>query len=157
MEENKGNYIKHTIVICHHTMLTNSGILTTNVYIIKLCTKLLKQVLKPYDWTKPKMWKQICCEKIHYYKMGGLLLPSKLVVFGVLSCVYNFFNQFSLLIDKSFQILHNKCYCSIGSISTLTKQIIVFQKMNFFSSFEIIYFFIIYYNIVIWVVKLCRV
>jgi hypothetical protein len=49
-------------------------------------------------------------------------------------------------------------YCSLGSVSTLKKRIIVnFQKMNSFSNFEMIYFSIIYYNVVIWVVKLFRV
>jgi len=37
---------------------------------------------------------------------------------------------------------------SLGSISTLTKQIIFFQKINSFIFFEQIYISIIYYNIV---------
>jgi hypothetical protein len=49
-------------------------------------------------------------------------------------------------------------YWNLGSVSTLTKRIIFFfQKMNSFLKFEIIYFFIVYYNIVMWVVKLFRV
>jgi hypothetical protein len=49
-------------------------------------------------------------------------------------------------------------YHILGSVSTLTKQIIIyFQKIIFFINFEIIIIFIVYYNIVIWVVKLFRV
>jgi hypothetical protein len=41
-------------------------------------------------------------------------------------------------------------YRSLGSVSTLTKQIITcFLKMNSFKKIEIIIIFIIYYNIVI--------
>jgi len=46
---------------------------------------------------------------------------------------------------------------SLGSLSTLTKRIIIFfQKMNLFLNFEIIYFSITYYNIVICIVTLFK-
>jgi hypothetical protein len=49
-------------------------------------------------------------------------------------------------------------YRSLVSVSTLTKWIIIFfQKMNSFLNFEIIIFSIIYYNIVMWVVKSFKV
>jgi hypothetical protein len=61
---------------------------------------------------------------------------------------------FLLLVGFSLLVGYN----SLGSVSTLTKWIIIlFQKMKSFSSFEIIYFSIVYYNIVIWVAKLFRV
>ncbi len=45
-------------------------------------------------------------------------------------------------------------YLNLESVSTLTKLIIIyFQNINSFLNFEIIIFFIIYYNIVIWELK----
>jgi hypothetical protein len=60
----------------------------------------------------------------------------------------------SLLITR---YIYMKAYRSQGSVSTLTKSNkIFFQKWNSFLNFEIIYISIIYYNILIWVVKLFR-
>jgi hypothetical protein len=56
--------------------------------------------------------------------------------------------------DFTWQKLSKYCYCSLGLVSTLTKWIIFFQKLYLFYSFEIIGFSIIYYNILIWVMKL---
>jgi hypothetical protein len=62
--------------------------------------------------------------------------------------------------DNPYLILKTKHqYCSLGSVFTLTKQIIIFshKKEFIFKFWKIIYFSIVYYNIVIRVVKLFRV